>query len=157
MIYGFFRSLCTHDAVVAKPFAEQIIYDIFAEGIPYIFTAGLVCAVRNRVRRVYPDGIRWVRSRFSIAETADGVVTKVIFANMGIDEQKRKELEEEAENKKSLFAAYESATMANEAKSNFLARMSHDIHRMFNSGITTIFQIRIRIAPSRSLPCRILF
>ena len=40
-------------------------------------------------------------SRFSIAETADGVVTKVIFANMGIDEQKRKELEEEAENKKS--------------------------------------------------------
>ena len=51
-------------------------------------------------RRVYPDGIRWVRSRFSIAETADGVVTKVIFANMGIDEQKRKELEEEAENKK---------------------------------------------------------
>ena len=80
-------------------------------------------------RRVYPDGIRWVRSRFSIAETADGVVTKVIFANMGIDEQKRKELEEEAENKKSLFAAYESATMANEAKSNFLARMSQTYAR----------------------------
>ena len=46
----------THDAVVAKPFAEQIVYDIFAEGIPYIFTAGLVCAERNRVVRHHGAG-----------------------------------------------------------------------------------------------------
>ena len=78
----------------------------------YTGAAGVRCGFPPGIS----DGIRWVRSRFSIAETADGVVTKVIFANMGIDEQKRKELEEEAENKKSLFAAYESATMANEAK-----------------------------------------
>ena len=46
-------------------------------------------------RRVYPDHIGWVRARFSLAEILDGKVTKVVFANMDIDEQKRKELAEE--------------------------------------------------------------
>lgn len=46
-------------------------------------------------RRVYPEGLVWVRSRFSMVETRDGLVTKVIFANMNINEQKLEELEEE--------------------------------------------------------------
>lgn len=45
-------------------------------------------------RRIYPDGINWIRSRFSAAEMKDGKPTRVIFANMNIDEQKKKELEE---------------------------------------------------------------
>lgn len=46
-------------------------------------------------RRIYPEGLIWVRSRFSIAEIKGGRVSKVIFANMQIHEQKMKELEEQ--------------------------------------------------------------
>lgn len=56
-------------------------------------------------RRIYPDHIGWVRSRFSVAEMCDGVVTKVIFANMDITEQKLKELEEE--DRKRLYFEYQ--------------------------------------------------
>lgn len=50
-------------------------------------------------RRIYPDGIRWVRSRFSIAELQDGRVMKVVFANMDINEQKLREMKEEQQKK----------------------------------------------------------
>ena len=50
-------------------------------------------------RRLYPDCIRWVRARFSIAEIQDGVITRVIFANMDINEQKLTELKEEQQKK----------------------------------------------------------
>lgn len=56
-------------------------------------------------RRVYPDRLMWVRSRFSAAEIRDGVVTKVIFANMDINEQKLVELEEEK--RKRLYVEYQ--------------------------------------------------
>lgn len=56
-------------------------------------------------RRIYPDHVGWVRSRFSIAEMRDGIVTKVIFANMDITEQKLEELEEE--NQKRLYFEYQ--------------------------------------------------
>lgn len=84
-------------------------------------------------RRRYPDGLYWVRSRFSIAEIRDGEVTKVIFANMNINEQKLEELEQEEQNRKALLAAYETAKSANEAKSSFLAQMSHDIRTPMNA------------------------
>jgi len=50
-------------------------------------------------RRIYPDSIRWVRARFSIAEIQDGVLTRVIFASMDINEQKLTELMEEQQKK----------------------------------------------------------
>lgn len=88
-------------------------------------------------RRIYPDHLGWVRSRFSIAEMRDGKVTKVVFANMNINEQKMEEYEEEKEqeerNRKALLAAYEVAKKANEAKSSFLAQMSHDIRTPMNA------------------------
>lgn len=55
-------------------------------------------------RRVYPDHLSWVRSRFSVAEMRDGIVTKVIFANMDINEQKLEEMEEEK--RKRLYFEY---------------------------------------------------
>lgn len=84
-------------------------------------------------RRCYPDGLQWVRSRFSVAEMRDGEVVKVIFANMNINSQKLKELEEEEHNRQALQAAYEAAKEANETKSNFLAQMSHDIRTPMNA------------------------
>lgn len=91
-------------------------------------------------RRIYPDGTKWVRSRFSIAEIRDGEVTKVVFANMGIHEQKLQEIREEELNRQALMAAYEKAKNANEAKSSFLAQMSHDIRTPMNAimGMTSI-------------------
>lgn len=84
-------------------------------------------------RRKYPEGLQWVRSRFSIADMRDGQVTKVIFANMNINEQKLEELKEEEQNRTALVAAYEAAKEASEIKSNFLAQMSHDIRTPMNA------------------------
>jgi len=56
---------------------------------------------------------------------------------MNINEQKMEEYEEEKEqeerNRKALLAAYEAAKKANEAKSSFLAQMSHDIRTPMNA------------------------
>ena len=49
--------------------------------------------------------MEWVRSRFSIAEIQDGRVSKVIFANMNINERKLEELEEEK--RKKLYFEYQ--------------------------------------------------
>lgn len=84
-------------------------------------------------RRIYGDHLEWVRSRFSIAEIEDGRVSKVIFANMNINEQKLEELEEEKKNRAALMDAFEKAKSANEAKSQFLAQMSHDIRTPMNA------------------------
>ena len=91
-------------------------------------------------RRVYPDGLQWVRSRFSIAEMCDGKVIKVIFANMNINDQKLEEIKAEEQNRNALMAAYEAAKNANDAKSSFLAQMSHDIRTPMNAiiGMTAI-------------------
>ena len=56
-------------------------------------------------RRIYPDRLAWVRSRFSVAEMLDGRVIKVIFANMDITDQKLEELEEEK--RKRLYFEYQ--------------------------------------------------
>lgn len=91
-------------------------------------------------RRKYPEGLQWVRARFCIEEIRDGVVTKVVFANMNIHEQKIDELRQEEQNRKALLAAYETAKKANDAKSSFLAQMSHDIRTPMNAiiGMTSI-------------------
>lgn len=96
-------------------------------------------------RRIYPNHLMWVRSRFSVAEMRDGRVTKVIFANMNINEQKLEEKEQEEKNRKALVAAYETAKKANEAKSSFLAQMSHDIRTPMNAiiGMSAMASTRV--------------
>jgi signal transduction histidine kinase/ActR/RegA family two-component response regulator len=91
-------------------------------------------------RRQYPDRVQWVRSRFSVAQMKDASVSKVVFANMNIHQQKINEMQQEEENRKALMTAYETAKEASEAKSNFLAQMSHDIRTPMNAiiGMTAI-------------------
>lgn len=105
-------------------------------------------------RRKYPDCIQWVRSRFSVAEMENGRVTKVVFANMNIHEQKLAEMELEEGNRMALVAAYESAKSANEAKSSFLAQMSHDIRTPMNAiiGMTNIAMSHLH-DPDRMRDC----
>lgn len=97
-------------------------------------------------RRSYPDGFRWIRSRFSVADMEHGRVTKVVFANMNIHEQKLNELKQEEENRQALLSAYEAAKSANEAKSNFLSQMSHDIRTPMNAiiGMTSIAMTQLQ-------------
>lgn len=65
-----------------------------------------------------------------------GKVTSVVFAGNVIDGQKKAELAQ----RDALKAAYDSANIANSAKTDFLANMSHDIRTPMNAiiGLTAI-------------------
>lgn len=66
----------------------------------------------------------------------DGNITNVIYAVRSVDTEKRKELNAT----KALHDAYEAANRANNAKTDFLASMSHDIRTPMNAiiGMTNI-------------------
>lgn len=87
-------------------------------------------------RRKYGDSCGWMRMHVILAESRAGVPIKAVLASHSVDEEK--ELEEQ--NRRALIAAYETAKQANEAKSNFLAQMSHDIRTPLNAitGMTSI-------------------
>lgn len=87
-------------------------------------------------RRTFGDSCGWMRMHVILAESRAGIPIKVVLASHSVDEEK--ELEEQ--NRKALIAAYETAKQANEAKSNFLAQMSHDIRTPLNAitGMTSI-------------------
>lgn len=87
-------------------------------------------------RRDYGGYYGWMRMHIIVAESQNGVPAKIILASHNVEEEK----EQEEKNRKALMAAYESAKNANEAKSNFLAQMSHDIRTPMNAiiGMTSI-------------------
>ena len=79
----------------------------------------------------------WVSARYIVqSRDSDRKVTEVLFLLQQIDEQKRKELEYQNELEKTA----EEARKANEAKTNFLRRMSHDIRTPLN-GILGLIKI----------------
>ena len=92
-------------------------------------------------RRDYDGCYGWMRLHIILAESRNGVPVKVILAAHSVEEEK----EQEERNKKALLAAYEAAKNANEAKSSFLAQMSHDIRTPMNAimGMTSIAASRI--------------
>ncbi len=79
----------------------------------------------------------WISVRYIVQKrNADGGVDKVLFLLQQIDEQKRKELDYQ----KRLEESAKKAKLANEAKTNFLRRMSHDIRTPLN-GIMGLLKI----------------
>ncbi|MCM1227374.1 MAG: response regulator [Clostridium sp.] len=79
----------------------------------------------------------WYRIVLVVSERSEGGrVNAVVFAGNVIEEQKRAELAQQ----EALKAAYESANIANSAKTDFLANMSHDIRTPMNAiiGLTAI-------------------
>ena len=84
----------------------------------------------------------WMRMEIHLTA---GKEKTAIIALRNISAEKQKELEyneEEKKAKKALEDAYESLTQANQAKSDFLSRMSHDIRTPMNAilGMTAIAQ-----------------
>lgn len=82
----------------------------------------------------------WASARFlALSRDDSGTVTKVLFILKIIDEQKRRELDYQER----LKEAAEEAKQANEAKTIFLRRMSHDIRTPIN-GIIGMLKIAER-------------
>ncbi len=82
---------------------------------------------------------------------------RILLFIKSVDERKRKELkqlEEEQRNKEAMREAYEAANRANEAKSDFLSRMSHDIRTPLNAiiGMTAIAEAHLD-DPERLADC----
>lgn len=85
----------------------------------------------------------WLRMEIHMVASADNRRENVIIAFRNISVEKQRELEyfeEEKRAKKALEDAYASVNRANESKSDFLSRMSHDIRTPMNAilGMTAI-------------------
>lgn len=89
------------------------------------------------------DSILWLRMEIHLTAADNGRPKTIIIAFRNISEEKQKELEyyeEEKKAKRALEEAYDSVNRANQAKSDFLSRMSHDIRTPMNAimGMTAI-------------------
>lgn len=85
----------------------------------------------------------WLRLEIHLVAAKNGKPQTAILAFRNISSEKQKELEyyeEEKKAKHALEEAYASLNMANQAKSDFLSRMSHDIRTPMNAiiGMTAI-------------------
>ena len=70
----------------------------------------------------------WHKASIIVKKEKDGLLEEILFVVGDTDVEKRRE----AEYKQNLFEAVEQANRANNAKSNFLSKMSHDIRTPIN-------------------------
>lgn len=94
--------------------------------------------------REYGDGpsqIRWMRATAIVSETEGNLAKTALYIAQDITAAKA----EESRERKALQDAYDSAKLANEAKSQFLSKMSHDIRTPMNAiiGMTAIAGVHI--------------
>lgn len=85
----------------------------------------------------------WLRQEIHLVAMEDDRPKTIIIAFRNISGEKKKELEhreEENKAKQALEEAYEAANRANQAKSEFLSKMSHDIRTPMNAilGMTAV-------------------
>lgn len=91
----------------------------------------------------HKHSVLWLRMEIHLVSAENDRPKTVIIAFRNISEEKQKELEyyeEEKKAKHALEEAYDSVNRANQAKSDFLSRMSHDIRTPMNAilGMTAI-------------------
>ena len=102
------------------------------EYLPYVEPFFDLSTLAERLRRPVRDG-NWHLARFIVQTRGkNGEAEQVLFAMRLYSEEKRRE--------KDLMSAADAARRANEAKSEFLSRMSHDIRTPMNviMGFTNI-------------------
>lgn len=92
-------------------------------------------------QRSFGSVYKWVRLYFQATQCVDNKAVHIIMAFKDITEDK----EQEFKNQKALNDALISAKLASEAKSRFLANMSHDIRTPMNAilGMSTIAQAHL--------------
>lgn len=93
--------------------------------------------------QVKAEGERYEWMAFTLRRVIRDNSRRVLLFSKNVDARKRKELEnleKEQKSREAIMEAYESANRANEAKSQFLSRMSHDIRTPLNAiiGMTAI-------------------
>lgn len=132
--YGTLLSIY-YDHLIHEEDRGRFLRDLSLEAIKKRITAGETI-YDLEYRRDYSGYYGWMRIHVILAESRNGVPIKIILASHNIEKEK----EQEAQSQKALFAAYEAARNANEAKSNFMAQMSHDIRTPMNAiiGMTNI-------------------
>ncbi|WP_455598942.1 ATP-binding protein [Cloacibacillus sp.] len=123
--------------LLMKTYSSHLIYKDDQERFQHEFSAE---EIRRRVsrgesiyateyRRDYGGMYGWMRVHTIVAESRNGTPVKVILAAHNIEEEKK----QKEQNQLALITAYEAAKTANEAKSSFLAQMSHDIRTPINA------------------------
>lgn len=94
-----------------------------------------------KVKDLSGDGYEWCSISITVAEEENGELTAVTMAVRNIDDV----ISREEEQRQILAQAVERAEAANQAKSEFLSRMSHDIRTPMNAilGMTSIATMHI--------------
>jgi signal transduction histidine kinase/ActR/RegA family two-component response regulator len=137
MPYADFLSFCL-DFIHPedRPFVEQ---DFSAEHFRFLLQNG-TNRFTGEYRALFKGEYRYISCTVYFGRSSHAPCW-AILALQDIHEQKRKE----AESRRALTDAYEMAQKANNAKSDFLSKMSHDIRTPINAivGMTTLANLRL--------------
>lgn len=135
------------DNFVAEEYHEE-----FDELLDFNHIQDIIKGVGDRYVKYFIDfRNRWCQLTVVEHRRHHGVLTSVVAIVSDVDEEKRREVE----NQKNLHDAMEDAKLANAAKTNFLRRMSHDIRTPIN-GIRGMLEIAEHYEdnPEKQRECR---